>query len=108
MNILNALKKLHPAAQVFVDYELQDDSDGNGVRIVKWNLPDPLPTIEDLQSASDLYDIEILPAVNIKQQIFKLESDITNRRLREAVLGIDNGWLANVNQQIADLRAQLT
>lgn len=43
-----------------------------------------------------------------KQQIVLLEASITNRRLREAILGVDNGWLANVNQQIADLRAQLT
>ena len=48
-------------------------------------------------SASDL----------IKRQISSLESAITPRRLRESVLGADGGWLAGIDQQIADLRAQL-
>ena len=39
--------------------------------------------------------------------ITKLESTITPRRLREAVLGTDAGWLANINSQIATLRSQL-
>jgi len=39
--------------------------------------------------------------------IADLETTITDRRIREAVLGIDNGWLANVNAQIAALRSQL-
>lgn len=55
-------------------------------------LVDPLP-----QSHEDA----------IKSQISSLEATITARRLREAVLGTDNGWLAAVDQQIADLRAQL-
>jgi len=44
---------------------------------------------------------------DIKVQIAKLESTITSRRLREAVLGTDAGWLANINSQIATLRSQL-
>ena len=44
---------------------------------------------------------------NIKQQIAALEATITDRRYREAILGIDNSWLANVDAQIAALRAQL-
>jgi len=44
---------------------------------------------------------------NVLLQIAKLEATITQRRQREAVLGIDNGWLADVNAQIAALRAQL-
>jgi hypothetical protein len=48
------------------------------------------------------------PAPTIKQQIDILESTTTPRRTREAILGIDNGWLANVNTEIAALRAQLT
>lgn len=51
-----------------------------------------------------------LPSGNdaIKSQIAALEGTVTARRIREAVLGIDNGWIAGINQQIADLRAQLT
>lgn len=44
----------------------------------------------------------------IKGQIDALESTVTQRRLREAVLGTDGGWLAGVNAQIAALRASLT
>lgn len=44
----------------------------------------------------------------IKEQIAALESTMTERRIREAVLGIDNGWLANLNAQISVLRSQLT
>jgi hypothetical protein len=40
-------------------------------------------------------------------QITTLEATITPRRQREAILGIDNGWLADVNAQIATLRAKL-
>jgi hypothetical protein len=55
-----------------------------------------------LQAPPPLAEDEI-----IKQQIAKLEATITPRRQREAILGIDNGWLADVNAQIATLRAKL-
>lgn len=44
----------------------------------------------------------------IKYQIDVLESSITDRRLREAILGIDNGWLSGINNEILNLRSQLT
>lgn len=44
---------------------------------------------------------------NIKLQIFLLEIQITDRRMREAVLQMDSGWLANINQQISQLRSQI-
>jgi hypothetical protein len=40
-------------------------------------------------------------------EISAIESTITDRRIREAILGIDGGWLANVNDQIAALRKTL-
>lgn len=43
----------------------------------------------------------------ILSQIATLEASITPRRVREAVLGVDNGWLHGVNDQIAELRTQL-
>ena len=43
----------------------------------------------------------------IKRQIVVLESQQTPRRIREAALGIDNGWLAGIEAQIVVLRAQL-
>lgn len=44
---------------------------------------------------------------NIVAQIIELETQQTARRMREAVAGVDNGWLANLEAQIAVLRAQL-
>lgn len=43
----------------------------------------------------------------IKRQIVVLEYQQTPRRIREAALGIDNGWLAGIEAQIQALRAQL-
>lgn len=37
-----------------------------------------------------------------------VESQIATRRLREAVLSTDGGWLADANARIAALRATLT
>lgn len=42
-----------------------------------------------------------------KNAIRDIESRITQRRLREAILGLDNGWLMSKNAEIAALRAQL-
>lgn len=36
-----------------------------------------------------------------------LEASVTPRRIREAILEIDNGWLENVESQIAELRENL-
>jgi len=44
---------------------------------------------------------------NILRQIELIESAITPRRFREALLGTDGGWLAARNQEIATLRSQL-
>lgn len=43
----------------------------------------------------------------IKAQIVSLEMEITIRRIREAVLGTDGGWLKNQDAQIAAQRANL-
>lgn len=44
----------------------------------------------------------------IKDQIVALEATVTPRRLREAALGADGGWLKNLDDQIVALRAKLT
>lgn len=46
-------------------------------------------------------------AIVAREQIVGLEATVTPRRIREAVLGIDGGWLAGVDAQIAALRGQL-
>jgi hypothetical protein len=43
----------------------------------------------------------------IKREILAIEAQVTDRRVREAVLGLDEGWLAARNAEIAALRAQL-
>ena len=43
----------------------------------------------------------------ILDQIAALEATQTPRRMRDAVAGTDNGWLADLETQIAALRAQL-
>lgn len=44
----------------------------------------------------------------LKMQISLLENKQTERRMREAALGIDGGWLENLNTQIDTLRDQIT
>ena len=43
----------------------------------------------------------------ILEQIKILEAQQTERRVRECALGIDNGWMLNLNNQISALRATL-
>ena len=50
MNINLALARLFPSAKAGVDYILRDD--GNGQFIENWNLPDPIPTDEQMQIAA--------------------------------------------------------
>lgn len=40
----------------------------------------------------------------IHLQIFELERSITIRRLSEAILGVDNGWLKKIHAQLSELR----
>jgi len=47
------------------------------------------------------------PKILIKAEIAAIETTITLRRIREAILDTDSGWLANVELQIAELRGQL-
>lgn len=51
MNISQAIMHLYPQALPMTDFIVQDDSDGNGPYIAQWNMEDPQPTLEDLQSA---------------------------------------------------------
>ena len=46
------------------------------------------------------------PAIELteQQQISRLEGAITPRRVREAILGVDGGWLRDQDARIAALR----
>lgn len=43
----------------------------------------------------------------VKNKILELEEQITSRRIREALLGSDKGWLTNQDILIAELRNKL-
>lgn len=58
------------------------------------------------QEKKRLFDLEA-PKREARVQLQQLESQITPRRTREAILGTDNGWLADIESQIAVLRTQL-
>jgi hypothetical protein len=46
-------------------------------------------------------------ARNASKEVARLESTVTNRRVREAIAGTDAGWLANVESLIAIERGKL-
>jgi hypothetical protein len=89
------------------------------------SMPPDLVTVKDEEYAAAMtrptgYTIEVIggtlsvaapaPASASEQalaQIADLERTVTPRRMREAALGIDNGWLKAVDDQIALLRASL-
>jgi len=101
MNIIAALQYLFPDASPITDYEVWDD--GAGPYIKRWNLPAPIPTDAELLEAEPLG----LGNQQAKAIITSLESQITLRRLREALLGKDGGWLANLENQIISERAKI-
>lgn len=54
------------------------------------------------------FDVDVQAAnVTVLTEIATLEAGQTPRRLREAVLALDGGWLAQLNQRIALIRARL-
>jgi hypothetical protein len=67
------------------------DVDGNG-----------LPCLKEREISE-----ELKAQLDLKRQIVLLEKEITPRRLREAVLGTDNNWLALQDEKIKTLRQSL-
>lgn len=64
---------------------------------------DAVPPLETLH---DPVDEKAAHNTAIEAQILELEARVTPRRLREAVLGADREWIADIEQQIAALRAR--
>lgn len=62
---------------------------------------------EKFEDISDTWSLA--PNVNepVLIQISELELSVTPRRIREATLGVDNGWLADVDAKIKALRKKL-
>lgn len=74
---------------------------GEQVNIIELGIVDPT------WSKTAPLPVPPTPRELVLAEIHSLEASITNRRLREAVLGTDNGWLAGIDAQIAVLRAGL-
>lgn len=72
-------------------------------------LPKGSTEITDAQAATAIEALQPKPTAAdlIRTQITELEMQQTPRRMREAALGIDGGWLASLDEQIQVLRAQL-
>ena len=76
-------------------------------QIHSWDFKNiPMPTRDELHAL-----VAVLKAKNSKEaklaQIAELEAQITNRRLREAVLSGDNSFIANIDAQIAAIRGSI-
>jgi hypothetical protein len=68
----------------------------------------PFTAEEELEwDAQETTFAQELPKTEIKAKIAALETSITPRRQREAILSIDTTWLADVEIQIGQLRQQL-
>lgn len=104
MNVANALKHLYPNATPFTDYELRDDSDGQGVKIVKWNLGD-MPRLEELQAASDAYDAA--KAVEDSNAAIYAQLDELDKKLIRPLSEGETARVAEIVAQKQALRAQL-
>ena len=89
-----------PVDSVEISEELHNElltNQAQGKQIVPASNGYPISSADSSLTADDL----------IKQQILELESQQTPRRIREAVLGVDGGWLAGIEAQIEALRSQL-
>lgn len=76
-------------------------------QIVSWNFANiPIPTAEDLAACEAAVLAKQAKAEKLAQ-IAALEAQVTSRILREAVLSGDNSFIADIDAQIAAIRATL-
>lgn len=68
-------------------------------------FPDLATSIQLSQVFPQYSDIK--RRADIIAQIAEIEKTVTQRRMREATLDIDGGWLANIEDQIDVLREEL-
>lgn len=73
-------------------------------------LPDGAAEISDDEARAMLSALipEVTEADVIRRQIAELESQQTDRRIREAILSGDHSFIESIEAQIAELRKQLT
>lgn len=76
-------------------------------QIVSWNFVNiPMPTAEDLAVCEATVLAKQAKEAKLTQ-IAALEAQITPRRIREAVLSGDNSFIADIDAQIAAIRATI-
>lgn len=80
---------------------LSDEDIANGGEDL---LPPGCVQITDAEHADLSKPLPLIGNALILSQIATLEASVTNRRMREAALGTDNGWLKGVDAQITALR----
>jgi len=68
-----------------------------------WRDARPIPTLAEIEAACFIAEENN----TILTQIKEIEDTITQRRVREAVLGVDYGWLAGKEAAIKTLRGGL-
>lgn len=85
------------------DNSIHDDMGGAAILCAGW----PCDAIPVSDEEAELIRQANIPPLSIEQQIIILEATATPRRIREATLGIDQGWLAALDAQIASLRDRL-
>lgn len=67
----------------------------------------PTSNVEEITITISQEDLDAINTASILAQIAAIEDTITQRRLREAILGTDGGWLAAQEDEIIALRTQL-
>ena len=97
--ILKLRKNINPS-----EFDLQDNSDGNGPFISRWDSSETKPTDAEIAGVDDSQPIWII----VQLEIHRLESTVTPRRIRDA-LASDAGkkWVDDVEKLIAIERAKL-
>lgn len=95
--IVKAIKQLRPGAAFLLN--------GDSLSGLVWLDGSTQPPSENevVAKATEIneYEARVLP---ILASIAEIEMQISPRRLREAVFGIDGGWLAEREAEIAALR----
>lgn len=76
-------------------------------KLVNGELVDLTPEEEAQREADYLAEQAHIEANRVLNEIIALEATITPRRTREAILGTDNGWLADIELKIQELRGKL-
>lgn len=80
------------------EYDALFEAQAQG-KVISWDDVTQKPVAKDPKPLSASEEAQL--------SITVLESSITPRRIRESILGTDNGWLADVDSKIKALRKKL-